>query len=146
MSIYKEHKKLGLCVQCNDKPIDGKVMCQKHLDKSRQKLISHREKLSSKGLCVCGKPLDSKRKNCRQCIKSTGKLREIWRANSLCISCGKERMEGFLCCEQCIKQYRSKGVSNRVKWKRQIFDHYGNCCACCGEKEIVFLTVDHINN
>lgn len=26
-----------------------------------------------------------------------------------------------------------------------VFDHYGSECACCGEKEKVFLTIDHIN-
>ncbi len=36
------------------------------------------------------------------------------------------------------------------KHKKEMFDkiinHYGNTCNCCGEKEIKFLTVDHINN
>lgn len=30
--------------------------------------------------------------------------------------------------------------------KRIIIDHYGGKCACCGETELAFLTVDHINN
>jgi len=32
------------------------------------------------------------------------------------------------------------------KLKRQIVDHYGGKCACCGIYEIYFLTIDHINN
>ena len=33
-----------------------------------------------------------------------------------------------------------------IKHKQLVFAHYGNCCKCCGENEILFLTVDHINN
>lgn len=29
--------------------------------------------------------------------------------------------------------------------KRQLFDHYGWSCACCGEDEPKFLTIDHVN-
>ena len=27
-----------------------------------------------------------------------------------------------------------------------IINHYGNKCYCCGETEIKFLTIDHLNN
>lgn len=27
-----------------------------------------------------------------------------------------------------------------------VFNHYGNNCACCGESNRLFLTIDHINN
>jgi len=30
--------------------------------------------------------------------------------------------------------------------KQEIVNHYGGKCACCGIKEICFLTIDHINN
>ena len=29
--------------------------------------------------------------------------------------------------------------------KKEVFDYYGRECACCGEKEMMFLTIDHIN-
>ena len=32
------------------------------------------------------------------------------------------------------------------KWKKVVFDHYGNSCVCCGETEPRFLTIDHMNN
>lgn len=31
------------------------------------------------------------------------------------------------------------------KYKEKVFSHYGKFCACCGENEIDFLTIDHIN-
>jgi hypothetical protein len=33
-----------------------------------------------------------------------------------------------------------------VTLKTKVIEHYGGKCACCGEKEFYFLTVDHINN
>lgn len=30
--------------------------------------------------------------------------------------------------------------------KETVMNHYGGKCACCGEGEIVFLTIDHVNN
>ena len=30
--------------------------------------------------------------------------------------------------------------------KREVFDHYGGTCTCCGESHIIFLVIDHINN
>ncbi len=32
------------------------------------------------------------------------------------------------------------------KLKKIVFEHYGAVCDCCGENEVRFLTIDHINN
>jgi hypothetical protein len=34
----------------------------------------------------------------------------------------------------------------RRRCRRKVLEHYGKVCACCGEAEERFLTVDHINN
>lgn len=34
----------------------------------------------------------------------------------------------------------------RARIRREILDHYGARCACCGETTDAFLTIDHINN
>lgn len=34
----------------------------------------------------------------------------------------------------------------RDNLKKEVFDHYGCFCACCGETEPKFLTLDHVNN
>jgi hypothetical protein len=31
------------------------------------------------------------------------------------------------------------------KLKREVFDAYGGMCICCGEAELIFLTLDHID-
>lgn len=34
----------------------------------------------------------------------------------------------------------------RQKLKAIVYDHYGHRCACCGETEPLFLSIDHVNN
>lgn len=60
-------------------------------------------------------------------------------------------------CKYCVKKWHikdrldnpglaaSKQRNYRRDIKKEIFNHYGNICACCGETELVFLSIDHIN-
>jgi hypothetical protein len=34
---------------------------------------------------------------------------------------------------------------SRAKLKAEVYSHYGDKCACCGETEPRFLTLDHVN-
>lgn len=34
----------------------------------------------------------------------------------------------------------------RLRLKNEVMNAYGGACACCGETELEFLTIDHINN
>jgi hypothetical protein len=34
----------------------------------------------------------------------------------------------------------------RLKQRTIVYRHYGNKCACCGEDNIKFLSIDHVNN
>lgn len=40
----------------------------------------------------------------------------------------------------------ARAVIKRKERKLLVINTYGGCCACCGETEIGFLTIDHINN
>lgn len=40
---------------------------------------------------------------------------------------------------------RTRAKRYRAETKRQAMDAYGGKCACCGETEIVFLCIDHID-
>ena len=42
------------------------------------------------------------------------------------------------------RKERAKGF--RLMLKKDIYDHYGRICMCCGENNEKFLTLDHINN
>lgn len=38
-----------------------------------------------------------------------------------------------------------QGKAYRDRVRQKVFDYFGNKCACCGETEPKFLTIDHIN-
>ena len=39
-------------------------------------------------------------------------------------------------------EYNQKSLR---KLKREVMDAYGGACSCCGETELAFLTIDHVN-
>jgi hypothetical protein len=43
-------------------------------------------------------------------------------------------------------RYLIKQRQRRECHRQIVFEHYGKKCACCGENESRFLTLDHINN
>ena len=65
-----------------------------------------------------------------------------------CIECQKERnrLKSRDYHSRNIEAARVRMKANRAKNFQRILDHYGSECACCGETERLFLTVDHINN
>jgi len=44
------------------------------------------------------------------------------------------------------EQLTKKGQKQRWKLKGKVISHYGGKCVCCSEENILFLTLDHINN
>lgn len=57
---------------------------------------------------------------------------------------------GYTKCAGCREKEKGQpGPRQRYRWRvlrEQIIEHYGRCCACCGEDEPLFLQIDHINN
>lgn len=61
---------------------------------------------------------------------------------------------GGLCVKHRMQDYEKRNRPRineyhreyRVKIRNQVFNHYGGKCACCGESELGFLSIDHINN
>jgi hypothetical protein len=42
------------------------------------------------------------------------------------------------------KEY-ARQLDQRTKLRKEVFSKYGGCCKCCGENNIGFLNIDHIN-
>lgn len=63
-------------------------------------------------------------------------------AKGLCGGCGKRPPTTKTLCEEC----HQKGQERYYGYKQAVFDHYGAVCACCGEDEPAFLSIDHIDN
>lgn len=86
--------------------------------------------------------------------------------NGLCVVCGINLLiKNKLKCEECTKiiakrskvyrdawdvetrnRIKESNNRNRQRYKTIVFEYYGNKCACCGETNRKFLTIDHINN
>lgn len=52
--------------------------------------------------------------------------------------------------KRAIEKYWNNGAKEKQqerlkKQKLIVYEHYGNKCSCCNEKEIAFLSIDHIN-
>lgn len=47
---------------------------------------------------------------------------------------------------KCDKRFISRATVRCHSLKIQVFESYGNKCACCGETNLFFLELDHINN
>lgn len=51
--------------------------------------------------------------------------------------------KGYYMCRNC-NATRLKAYYRKCKQK--VYEHYGKICACCGETEENFLSIDHVNN
>ena len=83
--------------------------------------------------------------------------------NNKCLKCGKlknindfyqynkpNRKNTYFVshCKECSggKEIRSRNKKSKHKLKLAVIKHYGNKCKCCGEDNVLFLSVDHVNN
>lgn len=50
-------------------------------------------------------------------------------------------------CKRCQNDKTNKWRADRVrKLRKEVIEHYGGKCACCGETMFEFLSIDHVNN
>lgn len=73
----------------------------------------------------------------------TAKRYKRWKDEGRCMDCGRERdRPGKTVCSVCwgrrVDKYRAL--------RDEVIDMYGARCACCGETERMFLSLDHVNN
>lgn len=78
----------------------------------------------------------------REQIRNEANARsKAFREKGLCATCGEPATHG-VCCERHWNYFRDRNIKER----ENIFNHYGWKCACCGESNPKFLTIDHIDN
>lgn len=127
--LRRQHKEAGLCCMC-DKPVEvGKTMCTHHLEKQKLKAIRRKLRRLDANMCsYCNlRPLVAGKTKCIDCVerdkerykKTSAEIRERVRLN-----------------------YQSRYSALKV----DVYAAYGNKCACCGEKNDAFFTLDHVNN
>lgn len=126
MGLYADRKAAGKCVQCGYRdPEPGKTKCGTCREKKSHKQKRQREEAIAAGKCRCGEELDDPQfKQCAAC-------RTVGVRNS--------------------EEFRRKNSAYNRSFMRRIFlaalNAYGGpVCKCCGEGNIFFLTLDHVNN
>lgn len=69
-------------------------------------------------------------------------------AAGLCGTCGVEpKREGMRDCTGCGAARVASGRRSEAKARDEIYLRYGGPrCVCCGETELLFLTLDHVDN
>ncbi|NIQ13923.1 MAG: hypothetical protein GTO02_05820 [Candidatus Dadabacteria bacterium] len=118
----------------------------------------------SKGKCGrCGKnAISSPKKQCDSCLSKQRETQKAIRLDrkgkKICVLCGKRKAyKNFTYCRVCKKELAKWQKDNkelgrlaqkrwRLKLREEVIKVYGSVCRCCGEKEDIFLTIDHINN
>lgn len=153
--LYKQSLRLkyidsGLCARCGKELlITGKKQCQSCSDKINNYKINTRIGRIAQGLCKsCGKePYVDGDTRCIKCaqrdIVSHRKLIKYYRENGCCISCGSTLDSSSKSrCNSCLQRNRELGRGLR----KQVMDHYGGKCTCCGESQLEKLTIDHMDH
>lgn len=95
-----------------------------------------------------------KTKNCSKCNNAfplsefSKDLKNKDNLNNVCKECTNHYSRNY--CKNMtpnlIENHKFMRMFRNIKLKHEIIYHYGSRCACCGEKQIEFLTIDHINN
>jgi hypothetical protein len=94
------------------------------------------------GGCKCGRPITPGYKTCQECINRAGKRIKRQAEAGHCVRCGEKNDRKTMLCSSCQLLASAKHQQRR----KQVFDHYGWVCTCCGEAHPEFLTMDHMNN
>lgn len=128
----------GLCLRCGKRPPEeGKTKCVEC--QGYEKTIYR--SLESKGLCPrCCK--DVRVPGRTLCAKCRHKDWKRSRRPGYCVKCGKPNNGSTRHCNVCLTRIKAQ----RNKQRREVIEHYGGKCTCCGESIFEFLQLDHINN
>lgn len=115
-------------------------MPKKFADNPMCELCKTRQRLKQHNRCEICDPL------CRDCGE-----RNRMKRNYTCGPCKNERLKNRYANDL---EYKMASNSRMYAWKSKnlkelraaVNEMYGGKCACCGEDELLFLAVDHVNN
>lgn len=113
--------------------------------------LSRKAERKKNGICRdCSAPIEHGYANCERCRQAgsgrSGKRMLLLAQTGECLSCKGATGRLHSRCEQCAERIRQYHTAKRRRLLEEILTYYGKLCACCGESELMFLTIDHINN
>ena len=112
----------------------------------RQKIRGETRKAN--GLCPrCGASSSLNFFHCAECRGKDKARRQELRLQGRCVTCGRQNYdETKTRCISCKTRHNKSGVKVLANKRIKAFEAYGGPrCNCCGEEEVKFLTLDHIN-
>jgi len=141
----------GLCGYCGKYAKEpNKVGCSQCLKRRCEISKTNKDKLRDNQLCPrCGQPSYNTYKLCQDCRrKEYEKKRKGFLEQGLCKTCGKHpiRKHDSTLCQICWDRLKTNRKIRAHKRRKLVINHYGGKCACCGETQFEFLTIDHKNN
>jgi hypothetical protein len=89
---------------------------------------------------------------CRHCTRERMRSkRRRYLASGRCAECGQPRADSssIRYCRRCTERYAGRSTSYSRDLRMQVLRAYSNespRCACCDEPNLLFLTLDHIEN
>lgn len=90
------------------------------------------------------------KKVCKNCKKETPLAEFYPRSDkhgdgyfTWCIVCERQRYKQKYW--RNIVKERLRGRKKYLLNREKVFNHYGYKCICCGERESIFLSIDHVN-
>src|SRR2546428_8617676 len=90
--------------------------------------------------------------HCRQCTRERMRLKRARHlANSACAECGQPIADSgsIRYCPRCVQRYAGRSTVYSRDLRAEVLRAYSDQspeCACCGETNPAFLTLDHIEN
>lgn len=98
----------------------------------------------------CGGEKPKNKSKCDVCRAKEGEYRrsrykELLRENR-CPTCGGEKDDKSKSkCKKCLKRNNRICKKYWQHLKVRVINHYGGKCSCCGELQMAFLSIDHVN-
>lgn len=143
--LRQRRRLAGLCVACGKVPVTNHTRCENCRNKHNLQSNQRKRNYINAGCCRdCGasstdyKLCEVCRRKAADSMLSTAHDRA---ARECCKRCGKQSITAH--CPECKKKFKNE----RQALVREVYEYYGGCyCACCGEDEFLFLTIDHIDN
>ena len=161
-----KQKAAGLCTRCNNHLNNHKPGCLKLHNQKNNLLYKQRREIVIDlygGNCACCQEhhkmfltighiqnngnIERKRLSSRSFYAKLAKAKtKLPDYQLLCWNCNCSKNA----LGECFHTHQfDKPISPQTKWyrrlKTEILKHYGGACACCGEDELWFLTIDHPN-
>jgi hypothetical protein len=154
--IHPNSKAIGLLCPHGIKGKSNCKLCEKEASQEWHKKHPHyqsgsyrRKHIVKKNMFICPHGVIGK-SHCKECKKE---LTRKWKATHLERSRELRRLSYRRNPERQKELYlkhrpkmKKREKEKRATIKRIVIDHYGGKCSCCGESEIDFLTIGHIND